>query len=303
MVRIVEVSPRDGLQNEPRIVPTEIKARLIQNLQRSGLSEIEVTSFVSPKWVPQLADASELCQLLAPEGVHSALVPNRQGLERAIQSGIRRIALFTAASETFCLRNINRSLSQSLKVFGEVIEEARHEIPEGLFIRAYLSTAFQCPYEGRVDPSKVVSLTSELLRMGVDEVSLGDTIGVAGPSEVRELCRLLRAEVDFRAIAFHFHDTNGTAISNVAEALAHGCTNFDSSAAGLGGCPYAPGAGGNLATEDLIYFLNREGVPCPGDLALVAVASLDVLRFLGRAPASKAQVAQLARASTDSCAT
>ncbi len=289
------MGPRDGLQNESRIVPTDVKARFIGNLAASRLTEIEVTSFVSPRWVPQLADAEELSSLLTLQPTYSALVPNRKGVERAMQSGYQRIALFTAASDTFCRRNINMSRDESLEVFGGVIKSFRLERGEGGFIRAYVSTAFECPFEGRISPEEVLKLAERLFGMGVDEVSLGDTIGVAGPTEVKQLGILMRRQTAFDKVAFHFHDTRGTAIANVAQALDLGTRIFDASAAGLGGCPFAPGAGGNLATEDLIYFLEREGVPVSAELLGVAAASSEVLSVLGRPPSAKAQVAALAQ--------
>ncbi|MCW5942433.1 MAG: hydroxymethylglutaryl-CoA lyase [Fimbriimonadaceae bacterium] len=294
MVRIVEVGPRDGLQNESVPIPTETKRSFVEALLSAGLFEIEATSFVSPKWVPQLADASELLASLgSPEGARfSALVPNRTGLERALASGVGRIAVFTAASDAFTVKNIGMTVKASLATFAEVVAAFRAARPDG-WVRGYVSTAFECPYAGRVEPAVVVGVCTRLLELGVDEISLGDTIGVAAPREVRALTAAVLGSVPTGMLAYHFHDTRGTAIANVAEALEHGVTAFDASAAGLGGCPYAPGAGGNLATEDLVYFLERSGVPTGVDPVALARASLPVLGVLGRSPGSKVQRAVL----------
>lgn len=295
MIRIVEVGPRDGLQNEPTPIPTEAKAAFIARLRGCGLKEIEATSFVSPKWVPQLGDAEALWPMLPAGGKYSALVPNAKGLERALSLGVERIALFTAASDAFTLKNINMTVDQSLDAFAEVAAQFRAARPAG-WIRGYVSTAFECPFAGRVDPDETVRVSARLLEIGVDEVSIGDTIGVAAPAEVKELGRRLLALAHRSAFAWHFHDTRGTAIANTAAALDLGFEVFDSSAAGLGGCPYAPGAGGNLSTEDLVYFLERTGVPTGVDQAKLAQASLPILEALGRPPMARAQLASLAAA-------
>lgn len=283
-IRIYEVGPRDGLQNESIVIPTETKAQFVSALVAAGLKEIEVTSFVSPKWVPQLGDATEVWSQLKPGAHYVALVPNLQGLERAKAAGVRRIALFTAASESFCQKNLNSSIRESLDRYQEVIAAA-----QGQWIRAYVSTAFHCPFEGKIPPDKTRAVIDELLEMGVDEVSVGDTVGRAAPTEVTALAIGLPTE----KVAWHFHDTYGTAIANVQAALNLGFTAFDSSAGGLGGCPYAPGATGNVATEDLIYLLERQGVATGVDLAALSQASLEVLARLGKAPSAKAQVATL----------
>jgi hydroxymethylglutaryl-CoA lyase len=299
MVRIVEVGPRDGLQNEAVAIPTDLKLRFIEALVNSGLQEIEVSSFVSPKWVPQLGDAAELIAALHSKfpktpPVFSALVPNLKGLERAIESGVKRIALFTAASDAFTQKNINMTIDDSLVVFAQVADKFRAEVPDG-HIRGYVSTAFECPYAGRVEPKETARVAKILSdEIGVDEISIGDTIGVAVPNEVKVLHEHIAMFVPQSKVAWHFHDTRGTAIANVAEALAQGYRIFDSSAGGLGGCPYAPGAGGNLATEDLVYFLERSGIPTGVNLAKLSRASLAVLDALGRAPLARAQVAALA---------
>lgn len=293
MIRIVEVGPRDGLQNEATPIPTSVKRRFIERLASSGLAEIEAASFVSPAWVPQLADADDLWPQLPDGPRYSALVPNPKGLERALACGVRAISVFTAASSAFTERNLKMTVEQSLEQFVEVVRAFRCAVPEG-WVRGYVSTAFECPYAGRIEPGRTVEVATALLEMGCDEVSLGDTIGVAAPREVRELTRALLSGADASRFAYHFHDTRGTAVANVAQALELGIRAFDSSAGGLGGCPFAPGAGGNLATEDLVYFLERSGEPTGIDLEALARASLEVLDTLGRPPAAKAQVAVLA---------
>lgn len=290
MTRIIEVGPRDGLQNEPTPVPTALKADFVFRLAEAGLKEIEVTSFVSPARVPQLSDAAELLPLLTDGPLYSVLVPNLKGLERALESKVSRIAVFTAASETFTQRNIGMSIEESLAAFKTVADGFRARVPDG-WVRGYLSMAFECPFEGKIDPSHVAAIANRLFEIGVDEVSLGDTIGVAGPQEVRRLSSKLPEGKE--KYAWHFHDTHGTAIANVAAALELGYAAFDASAGGLGGCPFAPGAGGNLATEDLVYFLERSGVATGVDLQRLAAASLPVLESLGRRPASKSQLALL----------
>lgn len=289
--RIVEVSPRDGLQSEPVAIPTLLKAHLVVGLAGAGVKEIEATSLVSPKWVPQLADAAELWEMLPPGPLYSALVPNRRGLERALQIGVNRIAVLTATSDAFTQKNTNMTVEESLDAVTEVISAFRKEVPDG-FVRAYVSTAFECPYEGRIAPSRTATVARRAIESGADEVSLGDTIGVASPSEVRALASELG--IPKGQVAWHFHDTRGTAVANVAASLELGYTTFDASAAGLGGCPYATGAGGNLATEDLVYFLEREGVETGVDLAKLARATLPVLEAIGRKPVAKSQLAALA---------
>ncbi|MBX3112496.1 MAG: hydroxymethylglutaryl-CoA lyase [Fimbriimonadaceae bacterium] len=297
MARIIEVGPRDGLQNEKTPVDTAVKAAFALALADAGLREIELTSFVSPKWVPQLADAAEVsAAVLGREDVAwSALVPNVKGLDRAVAGGHRRIALFTAASDAFTTKNINMTVAESLDAFAEVVRSFRDQVPGG-HVRGYVSTAFECPYSGRVEPAAVVRVCERLLEAGVDELSLGDTIGVAVPAEVRRLATAVRSSVPTEQVAWHFHDTRGTAMANVFAAMEQGYDAFDSSAAGLGGCPYAPGAGGNLATDDLVYALERTGVETGVDPVRLAMASLPVLEALGRAPHAKAQQAVLAGA-------
>ena len=292
-VRIVEVGPRDGLQNEATHIETQAKLSFIGRLVAAGLQEIEATSFVSPKWVPQLADSLELWPKLPTGGTYSALVPNQRGLESALQVGVNRIAVFTAASSAFTEKNINMTVEQSLAAFEEVISRFRSVAPDG-WVRGYVSTAFECPYAGIVTPAQVIPVVEKLLSFGVDEISLGDTIGVASPKEVRALTSAVLDVCPVDKLNFHFHDTRGTALANVAQALSQGVVSFDASAAGLGGCPYAKGAGGNLATEDLVYFLEREGIPTGVDQMALAMASLPILEILGRAPMSKAQQSWLA---------
>lgn len=285
-VRIMEVGPRDGLQNEPGVVPTETKIRFIRSLAEAGLSDIEVTSFVSPKAVPQLADAADVCAAL-PRGESLrlvALVPNEKGLERAMGAGIRSVAVFTAASESFTKQNIRMTIDESFEAFRPVAERARQS---GLWLRGYVSTAFACPYEGVVDPLKVAEVTERLFDLGADEISIGDTIGVAVPSDVDRLLELLLKRFPAEKLAMHFHDTRGTAIANVEASLRAGISVFDSSAGGLGGCPYAPGAGGNLATEDLLYLLDGLGIHTGVDLGKVMEVSNELARSLGRPLTSK----------------
>jgi len=292
-MRIVEVGLRDGLQNEAVPVSTEVKLRFLENLIAAGLIELEVASFVSPTRVPQMADADSLWLQLPKGPRYLALVPNARGWARARAAGVDEIAVFTAASETFVQRNINATIAESLTHFAEFTRS-----PGLKRLRGYVSTAFECPFEGRINPGKVVEVANQLIELGCTEISLGDTIGVATPNEVRALIRELQGSFAGKPaqIFWHFHDTNGTAIANVAACLEAGeWAGFDASAAGLGGCPFAPGAAGNLATEDLVYFLERQGLPSSVDLDRLAQASLEVLGVLGRSVASKAQSAALAR--------
>jgi len=287
------VGPRDGLQNEKTPIPTDVKRAFIDQLVASGLREIEVTSFVSPKWVPQLADAAELLAELPQGPLWSALVPNARGLDRALECGVQRIAVFTAASESFVQKNINTTIADSLAGFDQMVRAFRAAKPGG-FVRGYVSTIFECPYEGRIATGAAVDVVEKLFALGCDEVSLGDTIGVGAPNEVRTLSSALDPSKRDRT-AWHFHDTRGTAIANVSAALDAGYTSFDASAGGLGGCPYAPGAGGNVATEDLVYFLERSGIATGIDLDRLARASLGVLEVLGREPSSRVQRALLSQ--------
>lgn len=280
-VNVVEVGPRDGLQNEPEVVTASQKRAFIEALADAGVHDIEVGAFVHPKWVPQMADSDEVIRSLAarPGVRYSALVPNLKGLERALAAGIRRIAVFTAASESFTRRNINSTIAESLETFRPVVQQAQ---AAGVSVRGYVSTAFVCPFEGNVSPDAVWRVTDALLHMGVDEVSLGDTIGAAAPTDVDETLSWILRAIPADRLALHFHDTYGTALANVFAGLLMGIRTFDASAGGLGGCPYAPGAAGNLATEDLVYMLHRMGVQTGVDLDRLADASLMMERVLGR---------------------
>ena len=258
-VTIVEVGPRDGLQNEAAILPTATKVAFIEALADAGLPIVEMTAFVSPKWVPQMADAVDVARAVTRrDGTrYLALVPNRTGLTRAIDAGLREVAIFAAASETFSRKNISQGIDESLVAYADVANEARRN---GLRVRGYLSTAFGCPYEGAVAVERVVDVAARLLDMGCDEVAVSDTIGVARPRQVVDVVEAVALRVPRPQIALHFHDTRGTALANVYAALECGIVIFDSSAGGLGGCPYAPGAAGNLSTEDLVYMLDGLGI-------------------------------------------
>ena len=287
-VRVVEVGPRDGLQNEKALIPTEQKIAFIRLLAESGLAVIEATSFVSPRAIPQLSDASAVMASLSQDGAvqYPVLVPNLKGMERALAAGVRAIAVFTAASESFTRHNINATIAESLANFRPVVALARQE---GVMVRGYISTVFGCPYEGAVAPRQVLSVAQALLEMGVGELSLGDTIGVATPNQVVDVLDLLLTEgaIPVERLAVHFHDTRGTALANVLMALQLGISIVDSSAGGLGGCPYAPGAAGNLATEDLLYMLHGMGIHTGVDLEKVVAATRFIAPLLGHAPTSK----------------
>ncbi|MGH2407710.1 MAG: hydroxymethylglutaryl-CoA lyase [Candidatus Limnocylindrales bacterium] len=286
-VRIYEVGPRDGLQNEARPVPTATKRRFIELLLAAGLRDIEATSFVSPRSIPQLADADELLPSLPhPEGVrYPVLVPNLRGLERAAAAGATAIAVFTAASDAFTTRNIGMTVAESLDAFRPVIAEARER---GWWTRGYVSTAFGCPYTGRVEPGRVIEVARALADLQIDEICLGDTIGVGVPAQVHELTGMATAAgLPLDRLAYHFHDTRGTALANVVAGLEEGVACFDASTGGTGGCPYAPGAAGNLATEDLVYLLDGLGIAHGVDLAGVLTAARFVAEALGRPLASK----------------
>jgi len=286
-VRVCEMGPRDGLQNEDEIVSTENKVRYIDLLSDTGLTFIEATSFVSPKAIPQLADAAEVfAGIRKRPGVrYPVLTPNVRGLERAKAAGADAIAVFTAASEAFTKRNINMTIDESLETFRDVVRNAREN---AIWVRGYVSTAFGSPFGDKVSPSMVVDVTRKLFEMGCDEVSIGDTIGVGVPSQVDELVPLILREMPTDKIALHFHDTRGTALANVYAAMQHGIAIFDSSSGGLGGCPYAPGATGNLGTEDLLYMLHGMGIETGVDLAKVRAASRFIAGVLGHDLTSKA---------------
>jgi isopropylmalate/homocitrate/citramalate synthase len=285
-VRVVEVGPRDGLQNEAAPLTVEDRVAFAQALLDAGLPVVEVGAFVSPKWVPQMADSDEvLRQLRRPPGARlPVLVPNAQGYQQARAAGAREIAIFTAASETFNRKNINASIDESFARFAEFVPDA---LRNGLWVRGYISTCFGCPYEGAVDPARVVDVARRLAELGCHEVSIGDTIGVAVPTQVTDVMGRLKAAVPASALAVHFHDTRGTALANVLAALQEDIAVVDSSAGGLGGCPYAPGASGNLATEDLLYMLHGMGIATGVDLDKVAAASRALAPRLGHALPSR----------------
>jgi len=291
-VRIYEVGPRDGLQAEGTVVATDDKLRFVQLLAAAGLREIEATSFVSAKAIPQLADADELMAGLErrPGVRYPVLVPNQRGLERAIAAGVDAICLFTAATESYVRSNIGMSIQESLAAFEPIAAEARRR---GWWLRAYVSTAFGCPYEGEVDAAAAVRVAERLLTLGVDELSISDTVGVAAPADVdRVLGALAAAGIGTDVLALHLHDTRGTALANVMAAMERGITAFDASTGGTGGSPFAPGAAGNLATEDLVYLLDRQGVRHGVDLDAV----LEAGRFIGHALGRPDAVSKVGRA-------
>jgi len=285
-VRIVEVGPRDGLQNEPSPIGTADKIAFVNALSDAGHRVIEVSAFVSPKWVPQMADAAEVFAGIARRSGtrYTALVPNLAGLQRAIAARVDGIAVFAAASESFSRRNINQSIAESLETYRAVCAAAKDA---GLPVRAYVSTAFGCPFEGAVAPAAVADVSAALMEMGAYEVAVSDTIGIAHPGQVAPVLAGVAARVPLDRVALHFHDTRGTALANVLTALDLGVTTFDASAGGLGGCPYAPGATGNLATEDLLYMLDGLGIDTGVSLERVLAASRAIEEKLGHPLASR----------------
>jgi hydroxymethylglutaryl-CoA lyase len=288
-VTIVEVGPRDGLQNESAAVSTPDKIEFVNRLSAARLPVIEVSAFVSPTWVPQMADAAEVFAGITRSGGtrYTALVPNLPGLERALKAGVDEIAVFAASTQTFSRKNINQSIEQSLATYKEVCDRAR---AAGLRVRGYLSTAFGCPYEGAVAPAQVANVASQLLGLGVYEVAVSDTIGIAHPGQVPQVLDAVLARIPAASIALHFHDTRGTALANVLAALPYGIATFDASAGGLGGCPYAPGAAGNLATDDLIYMLRGMGIETGVSLEKLSEASAFIgSRVNHRLPSKYAQ--------------
>ena len=293
-VTIVEVGPRDGLQNEAGVVPTALKVGFIDRLARTGLSVVEATSFVSPKWVPQLADAAEVLAGIDPvEGVrYPVLVPNEKGLDRALEAGMREIAVFAAASEAFSERNLGRGIDASLEMFAPVVRRAGEA---GLRVRGYVSMVCGCPYQGDVPIGDVRAVTTALLELGCDEISLGDTIGVGTPGQVNTLVEALASDADLDRLAVHLHDTYGQGLANCFAAFDAGITIADTSAGGLGGCPYAKGATGNLATEDLVYALHGSGVTTGVDLEALLDTTAWMTEQLGRPPVSLAARALLTR--------
>ena len=285
-VTLVEVGPRDGLQNEARVVPTATKIAYIDALSASGLPIIEATSFVDPRWIPQLADAEDVMRGIERRASvrYPVLVPNSRGMERALAAGAREVAVFTAASETFNKRNTNATIAESIERFMPVVALARER---NVRVRGYVSTAFGCPYEGAIAPRAVLDVSRRLIDIGIDEVSIGDTIGVATPNQVVAVCETLKQHIDVGRLAMHFHDTRGTALANVVAALELGIAIFDASSGGLGGCPYAPGAAGNLATEDLLYMLHGMGIETGVSLEGVVAATRLIADSLDHAPTSK----------------
>jgi len=281
-VSIYEVSPRDGLQNERATVPLHSKLRLVDALVASGLSRIEITSFVSPKWIPQLADADELAQRAKPPpGVaFSALCPNARGLERARIAGMREIAVFVSSSETHNWRNVSKSIADTLAAFADTIGPA---CALGMRVRGYVSTVWGCPYEGETDPQRARAIAKRLVEMGCYQVSLGDTIGVGTPCQTQRIIEMMKAEISTERLAMHMHDTRGTALANVLVGLQLGIRDFDASVGGMGGCPYAPGAAGNLATEDLVYMLHGMGIETGVDLERLVEAGKVAESLVGRA--------------------
>jgi hydroxymethylglutaryl-CoA lyase len=294
-IRVVDVGPRDGLQNEAKLVPAATKLQLIERLAAAGVPVVEATSFVSPKWVPQLADAEEVLRGLRrqPGVSYPVLVPNEKGLARALAAQVREIAVFTAASDAFNRKNINCDIAESLVRLQPVVEQAK---AQGLWVRSYVSCVLGCPYQGEVPLADVVRVTRALFEMGCDEISLGDTIGVGTAGKARQMLEACAAEVPMEKLAVHFHDTYGQALANVYACLEAGVRVVDASVAGLGGCPYAQGASGNLATEDLVYLLHGLGLQTGIDLDALTDTACWINGELGRSPASK-----LARVRASKC--
>ena len=279
-VTVYEVGPRDGLQNEAANVPTSAKIAFVDALSAAGAPVIEITAFVSPKWVPQMADAADVAAGITRRADvrYAALVPNQAGLDRALAAGVTEVGIFAAASETFSRKNINQSIAESLENYRGV---AKRALDSGCRVRAYLSTAFGCPFEGDVPVANVIRLTRQLVEMGAGEVAVSDTIGIAHPGQVRDVLTQLVHDMPAQHVALHFHDTRGTALANVLAALPFGIRTFDASAGGLGGCPYAPGATGNLATEDLLYMLHGLGYSTGVSLDGIVAASAAIEPHIG----------------------
>lgn len=295
-VKIVEVGPRDGLQNEKQVVPTDIKVELIERLAAAGLPVIEATSFVSPKWVPQMGDNAAVLQGIKrhPQTIYTALTPNLQGFDGAVQAGANEVAIFAAASESFSRKNINCSIAESLKRFEPVVSAASAlEIP----VRGYVSCVVGCPYEGAIAPEQVANVARTLFEMGCYEVSLGDTIGVGNPASIQRMIDACIRHVPIARLAGHYHDTYGMAIANIYASLERGMAIFDSSIAGLGGCPYAKGASGNVATEDVVYLLQGLGIETGIDLATLVVIGDWISSAINRPNGAKAGRALCSNAS------
>ncbi|MGE5145443.1 MAG: hydroxymethylglutaryl-CoA lyase [Candidatus Eiseniibacteriota bacterium] len=294
-IKIVEVGPRDGLQNEKKTVATTVKIALIDRLAAAGIPVVEAGAMVSPRWVPQMADSAEVLAGITPRPGTSypVLVPNIRGFERAAAAGAKEIAVFGAASETFSQKNINASIEESLERFAPVCAAAKES---GIRVRGYVSCVLGCPYEGAVKPQKVAEVAARLYALGCYEISLGDTIGVGTPGKAAAMVKTVAAHVPAEHLAVHFHDTYGQALANILACLEHDIAAIDSSVSGLGGCPYAPGAAGNVATEDVLYMLDGLGVATGVDLDAVAAAGRVICDHLGRAPSSKVAQALRARA-------
>eukprot|EP00850_Spirogloea_muscicola_P004477 SM000019S05021 [mRNA] locus=s19:494998:497441:+ [translate_table: standard] len=289
-VKIVEVGPRDGLQNEKAIIPTHVKVELIQRLAAAGLPVVEATSFASPKWIPQLADAGEVLATLKASKTtkYPVLTPNLQGFEAAVKAGVKEVAVFAAASESFTHSNINCSIEESLQRYHAICGAAKEK---DISVRGYISCVVGCPFEGRIEPGQVARVAEALFKMGCYEISLGDTIGVGTPGSVLPMLDAVREVIPVDKLAVHFHDTYGQALANILVALQVGINVVDSSVSGLGGCPYAKGASGNVATEDLVYMLNGLGVRTGVDLAQVLAAGNFILHHLGRPSGSRTAIA------------
>ncbi|MBP1950841.1 hydroxymethylglutaryl-CoA lyase [Virgibacillus litoralis] len=278
-VNIKEVGPRDGLQNEAELVPADAKIEWINMLSDTGVPYIEISSFVHPDWIPQLKDATEIAQKIKrnPDVTYAALVPNNKGLDRALEVNVDEICLFLSASETHNKNNINKTINQTLPIIENVSRKAKQSNKQ---VRGYVSTVFGCPYEGDIDIEKVISICDKLFTMGADEISIGDTIGVADPVQVDKVLTELLKYFPKEKLAMHFHDTRGTALANVLVSLDHGITNFDSAVGGLGGCPYAEGASGNLATDDLLYMLHRMGIETGMNIDKVIESALYIENYV-----------------------
>ncbi len=286
-IRIIEVGPRDGLQNESDIVATDAKVSFVDALSKSGVAEIEAGSFVSPRAIPQLADSDEVFRMIErqPGVIYSALVPNERGLERARMAAVNKIAVFTAASDSFTRRNINCTIDESIKRFKPVVFGANRD---GMTVRGYISTVTHCPFEGAISPSQVLDVIRQLLDLGVDEISLGETVGKAAPRDIRKLLDTIVPRIDRSRLSLHIHDTCGMAVADVLTAWTeYGIEAFDAAAGGLGGCPYAPGASGNVATEDVVYALKASGAVVAVDERKVIAAASEISKVLNRPLSSR----------------
>lgn len=294
-IKIVEVSPRDGLQNESQVIAVNDKVQLINDLRTAGVKHIEVTGFVSPKWVPQLADAQEVASQLAPDEdvVYSALTPNMKGFEAAMDAAIKEVAVFTAASETFNQKNINCSIEESFERFAPILEQAKQQ---NIKVRGYVSCVLGCPYEGDIDSEQVAAVSEKLFAMGCYEISLGDTIGVGTPLKAQRMFAQVAKRIPTNSLAVHFHDTYGQALANILACIQEGARIIDASVAGLGGCPYAPGASGNVSTEDVVYMLHGMDIKTGIDLDKLITAGQNISKVLGRSVNSK--VANACRSSS-----